>query len=118
MTMQTPASDSFQCEARLFADGRTWCGRCDCVADDPAKLKCKPASECGLTLGVILEALSDEALRIDASNDAAAKLAQQKIAEGVNVQPGPYRERLRRVAALRAAVRAIEHYAGKGKGNG
>ena len=105
--------DSFQCEARLFADGRTYCGRCDVVVDDPTKLKCKPAAECGLTLSVILEALDDEAMRIDGSNDAAARLAQMKIAEGLQVVPGPYRDRLRRAAALRAAVRAIEHYTAK-----
>lgn len=111
----THPTEGIQCEKQLFADGRTWCGRCDVVVDDPEKLRCKPASECGLTISVILEALTDEAYRIDGSNEASAKLAELKIKEGVKVERGPYRERLRRAAALRAAVRALEHYTGKGR---
>ena len=111
--------DTFICEARVFADGRTHCGRCDVVAGKPAaQLVCKAPAECGLTLSVIVAALEDEAHRIDGSNDAAAKLAEQKIAEGVRVERGPYRERLRRAAELRAAIRALEHYAAKKTGGG
>lgn len=97
----------------MFADGRTHCGRCDVVAGGSHKLVCKAPADCGLTLSVIVAALEDEAYRIDGSNDAAAKLAEQKIAEGQKVVRGPYRERLRRAAELRAAIRAIEHYAPK-----
>lgn len=114
--MPGPGDNDFICEARLFADGRTWCGRCDVVVDDPAELRCVPPKDTGLTVPVILAALADEALRIDGSNEAAARLAEQKIRDGIKVVPGPYRERVRRAAALRAAARAIEHYAGKGKG--
>lgn len=108
--------ESFICEAKTFADGRTHCGRCDLVAGDAGKLVCKTPAECGLTLSVILAALADEADRIDGSNDAAAKLAEMKIKEGQKVERGPYRDRLRRAAELRAGIRALEHFRSKRAG--
>jgi hypothetical protein len=99
--------EHFICEARRYGD-RLYCGRCDLVSAPNAELVCKTPKECGLTLDVLRDAIDDEAERVDGSNIAAAAYADKLIADGQQVVPGPYRDRLRRAAALRAVVRLID----------
>jgi hypothetical protein len=56
---------------------------------------------------VLLQAADDEAQRIDGSNRAVANIADEMIARGEKVVPGPYHDRLRRAAELRAIARLI-----------
>lgn len=105
--MSSGLGEHFICEARRYGD-RLYCGRCDLVSAPNAELVCKTPAECGLTLAALRDGVAEEAELIDGSTIASAAYADQLIAEGKAVLPGPDRKRLRRAAELRANVRLLE----------
>lgn len=100
-------AEPFICEARRYGD-QLYCGRCDLVSAPNGELVCKTPDECGLVLGVLRDGVADEAERLEGSIIASAVYADRLIAEGHCLVPGPARDRLRRVAQLRAVVRVLD----------
>ena len=99
------------CEARKFGE-LMYCGRCEIhgFAPETKVLPCKASS--GLTPTVFRAEIEAAANDIGASIDAAFRVSQ-----GVSAGAGhpPHPTLLRREAALRAALRYIDHQQ-KGKG--
>lgn len=103
----TALGETIFCEARRFGD-TMHCGRCELAfAPDAGRLPCKPAAQCGLTAGVIRDAIERAADDLGASIDAASRAAMR----------GPDGKLLRREAALRAGLRMIDQQMQVRKGN-